>query len=45
MKKFLFLLLILGGAMYWGFSSGSELTKEKPLDVVHIPPDSWSRIQ
>ena len=19
--------------------------KEKPLDVVHIPPDSWSRIQ
>ena len=33
MKKFLFLLLILGGAMYWGFSSGSELTK----NVVHEP--------
>ena len=33
MKKFLFLLLILGGAMYWGFSSGNELTK----NVVHEP--------
>lgn len=22
-----------------------EELKEKPLDVVHIPPDSWSRIQ
>ena len=33
MKKFLFLLLILCGAMYWGFSSGSELTK----NVVHEP--------
>lgn len=33
MKKFLFLLLILAGAVYWGFSSGSELTK----NVVHEP--------
>ena len=31
MKKILFLLLILAGAVYWGFSSGSELTK----NVVH----------
>ena len=33
MKKIFFLLLILAGAVYWGFSSGSELTK----NVVHEP--------
>ena len=33
MKKFIFILLILAAAVYWGFSEGDDLTK----NVSHPP--------
>lgn len=40
MKKFLFILIVLGIAVYWGFSEGNDLTK----NVSH-PPVKASTVQ
>lgn len=42
MKKFLFLLIILGVAGYWGFSEGDQLTQgvSKPPTVSHVQQKS-----